>query len=114
MKFLISTILIALFSFAICLFLPWWSIAIAAFLVAAFIHQQAWKAFVSGFVALLCLWTGLSYWASAQNDHLLAHKISMLLIKSDAPFMLALVTGFIGALIAGFAALSGSLVRRLR
>lgn len=112
MKFLVSLILTALLSFALCLFLPWWSIAIAAFAVAALIPQKPYKSFLAAFAALFLLWSGLSYWISSSNDNLLAHKISQLILKMDSPVALILATGFIGALVAGLAALSGSYLRK--
>lgn len=112
MKFIISFILTALLSFALCLFLPWWSIAIAAFAVAALIPQKPAKAFLTGFSALLLLWGGLSFWISNNNDHILAHKVSQLILKMDNPFMLITATALIGALVAGFAALAGSYLRK--
>lgn len=112
MKFTISFILTALLSFALCLFMPWWSIAIAAFAVAALIPQKPGKAFVTGFSALLLLWGGLSFWISNNNEHVLAHKVSQLILKMDNPFVLMTVTALIGALVAGFAALAGSYLRK--
>ena len=104
--------LTTLLSFAMCLFLPWWSIAIAAFIVAAIIPQSAVKSFLTGFTALFLLWGALSFWISNNNEHLLAHKVSMVLLKMDNPWMLIFATAFIGALVAGFAALSGSFLRK--
>ena len=112
MKFFISLILTALLSFAASLFLPWWSIALAAFLVAALIPQKPGKAFLTGFIALFLLWGGLSFWISNNNDHILAHKVSQLMLKMDNPIVLVLATAFIGALVAGFAALAGSYLRK--
>lgn len=112
MKFIISFILTILLSFVLCLFLPWWSIAIAAFTVAALIPQKPGKAFITGFAALLILWGGLSFWISNSNDHILAHKISLLILKMDNSNVLFLVTALIGALVAGFAALAGSYLRK--
>ena len=112
MKFIASLLLTALLSFAACLFLPWWSIAIAAFLVALLIPQKAGKAFITGFAALFLLWGGLSFWMSNANEHILAHKVSVLMIKADNPYLLILATAVIGALVAGFAALTGSYLRR--
>ena len=112
MKFITSLILTALLSFAACLFLPWWSIAIVAFVVAALIPQHPGKSFVTGFLALLLLWGGLSFWMSNNNDHVLAHKVSLLILKMDNPYLLILATGLIGAIVAGFAALSGSFLRK--
>ena len=114
MKFLISLILTALLSFGFCLFLPWWSIAIAAFIVAVLIPQKPGKSFLTGFISLFLLWGGLSFWISNNNEHILAGKISMLILKTDNPYILILITALIAALIAGFAALAGSYLRKTR
>lgn len=114
MKFIVSVILVALLSVALCIYLPWWSIAIAAFLIAAVIPQEPFKAFLSGFIALLLLWGGLVLYISLKNENILAHKISLLILKVDNPFILMLVTALIGAFIAGLASLSGSYVRSNR
>jgi hypothetical protein len=114
MKFFISLILTILLSFAACLFLPWWSIAIAAFMVAALIPQKPFKAFLTGFIALFLLWGGLSFWMSNNNDHILAHKVSQLILKMDNPIVLVLAAALIGAIVAGFAALAGSYMRKTK
>lgn len=111
MKFLTSLVLTALLSFAACLFLPWWSIALVAFVVAALIPQKPGKAFIGGFCALFLLWGLLSFFISNANGHILAHKISLLILNMDNPYLLMLATALIGALVAGFAALSGSYLR---
>jgi hypothetical protein len=112
MKFFISLILTALLSFAACLYLPWWSIAIVAFLIAALIPQRPVKAFFAAFIALFLLWGGLSFWMSSNNDHILAHRVSQLILKMDNPYMLILATAVVGALVAGCAGLTGSFLRR--
>jgi hypothetical protein len=112
MKFLIAIVLTALLSVAACLYLPWWSIAIVAFIVAAVIPQKPLASFLAGFTALFLLWGSLSWYISSSNNDLLAHKVSLLLLQMDSPVVLVLITAFIGALVAGFAALSGSFVRK--
>ncbi|GAB2820141.1 hypothetical protein [Ferruginibacter profundus] len=112
MKFITSLILTVALSFAACLFLPWWSIAIAAFVVAALIPQHPGKAFLTAFAALFLLWGGLSYWMSSNNNHILAHKVSLLILKIDSPYLLIFATAIVGALVAGLGALSGSLLRK--
>ena len=111
MKFITSIILTALLSFAACLYLPWWSIAVVAFIVAVLIPQNIGKAFIAAFLAIFVLWAGLSFWLSFNNNHLLAHKVSILILKTDSPNLLIVATALIGALVAGFAALSGSFLR---
>jgi hypothetical protein len=111
MKFITTLILTAFLSFVVCLYLPWWSIAIAAFIVAAVIPQTPRKSFLSGFTALFLLWGTLAFYISNNNDNLLAHKVSLIILKTDSPFALILVTALIGALVAAFAALAGSYLR---
>jgi hypothetical protein len=110
-KFIVSLLLIALLSFTLCLYMPWWSIAIVAFAVSAIIYQKPYLSFVAGFLSLLLLWGGLAWYISAQNGDLLAHRISPLILSKDAPMTLIAVTALIGGLTAGFAALRGSLLR---
>ena len=112
MKLLISTVLIFLLSLTLCLYLPWWTIAIVAFLVTSLIAQNPGRSFLSGFIALFILWGGLAWYLSSNNDHILAHKMSQIILKIDNPALLILVTALVGALVAGFAALAGSFVRR--
>jgi len=113
MKFIVSILLTALLSFALCLFLPWWSIAIAAFIVAVAVHQKPFKAFSAGFLSLFLLWGGLTYWISAGNGHILATKLNQLILNITAsPWVIILITALIGALVGGLAALSGSFVRK--
>ena len=112
MKFFVSLLLTIFLSFGACLYLPWWSIAIVAFLIAALIPQRPGKAFLAGFIALFLLWGGLSFWLSNRNDHILAHKISLIVLKVDNPFYLILCTALIGAVVAGMAALTGSFLRQ--
>jgi len=111
MKFITSIILTGLLAFIAGLYLPWWSLAIAAFLVAALIHQKPWKAFLSGFLGLFLLWGGLALWINLKNDGVLAVKVASLLPLGGSPYLLIVVTGFIAGLIGGLAALAGSYLR---
>jgi len=111
MKFIISTILILLLSFCACLYFSWWGIAIVAFIVSVLIPQRPWIAFLSGFIALFLLWGGLSFWISSNNDHILAHRVSLLIFKTESTLLLILVTAFIGALVAGLGALTGNFIQ---
>ena len=113
MKFFVSILLIALMSFVASIFSPWWIIAIIGFAVAFLIPQKAGLAFLSGFLALFLLWAGLSFYISNANNHLLAHKISLLFLKIDNPILLIVVTGFVGGLVTGFASLSGRLCKQI-
>ena len=111
MRFFVSVFLMAFLSFASCLFFPWWSIAVVCFVVSFLSPNQYGKAFLIGFVALFLLWFGLSFWLSFKNNHILAQRISVLILNMNSPFLLVLLTAFIGAVVGGFSSLSGSLLR---
>ena len=111
MKFILSIIIIAALSFAACLYFEWWSIAVVAFIVAVVIPQKTGIGFLAAFIALFLLWGGLSLWISNNNEHILAHKISLLILKIDSPWLLILATAFTGGIVAGFAAITGSYLR---
>ena len=108
---MVSILLIALLSFCACLYLPWWSIAVIAFLVAAIIPQGTVMSFLTGFLALFLLWGILSFWISNNNEHILAHKVSLLILNIDSPFLLMFATALIGGLVAGLAAMTASFIR---
>jgi hypothetical protein len=88
-------------------------VTIAAFIVAVFIHQKPLWAFLSGALAILLLWGIMAWVISENNEHILAHRVSSLIIKKDAPGLLITLTAFLGAIPAGFAALTGSLSRTI-
>jgi len=111
MKFIVSVLVIALLSLAVGLFLPWWTIAVVAFVVNSLIPQNPLRSFLSGFTALFLLWGALAWLISSNNEHLMASKVALIL-KMGNPIILILATAIIGALVAGFAALAGSFVRK--
>ena len=111
MKFTVALIVTALLSFIGCMYFPWWTIAVAAFITALLIHQRSWKAFLDGFIALLLLWGGLAFWIDVKNDSILSVRISQLMGIGNNPVILILVTGLIGGLVGGFAAMSASFLR---
>lgn len=112
MKFTVSLILTALLSFAAGLYLDWWSLALASFVVALCIPQKPWQNWLAGFLGLFLLWGGLAIWLDIRNQHLLSGKVARILPLGGSAVALVLVTAFAAALVAGFAALSGSYARR--
>ena len=113
MKFFISILLTAMLSFACGLYLPWWSIALAAFIVAALIYQPPLRSFLTGFSAILLLWLGLILKISAANDEILAPRISMVMGLGGS-HILIILSCIIGAVVGGLGALTGSLLRKAR
>lgn len=112
MKFVVSIALIALLSVAACLYLPWWTIAFVAFLVTALIPQSPGKSFLTGFIALFILWGLMTWYISSNNNHILAHKVSILIFKMNSAAALVAVTALIGSLVGGVGALAGCYFRK--
>ncbi len=111
MKFTVATILTALLAFISGLFFPWWGIAIGAFIVGIVVQQTTSKAFLAGSAGVLLLWSGLCWWINIQNAGVLAKKIASILPLGGSTFLLILITGIVGGLVAGFAAMSASYLR---
>lgn len=112
MKFFAAIIVIMILSFAACLLLPWWSIALAAFITILALPLKPLLSFLAGFISLFVLWLLLCLWISANNDHILAHRVSLLILKTDSPFLLIIFTALTGGIVAGLGALSASFLRR--
>ena len=112
MKFLTTIVLIGLLSFILSLYLPWWSIAIAAFGIELVLNLRPAKAFLAAFCGLFLLWGSLSWWIDTENHSILSKKIAILLPLGGSVFLLILMTALIGGLVAGLAALSASFLRK--
>jgi hypothetical protein len=115
MKFIISVILTAALSYVCGVYeLPWWSFAVVAFIIALLIHQKKGKAFFSGALALFLLWGGMALMIDNRNGHILASKMAHVFPLGGNYYLLIFLTAIIGALIAGLAALTGSMFRSIR
>ena len=111
-KFFVTTALIALLSFICGLFLPWWTIVPAAFVVSALIPQGALYSFLSGFLALFLLWGGMALGIDLANDSILSTRVAGVLPLQGSPTLLILVTALLGALAGGGGALTASFLRK--
>ncbi|HOZ84704.1 MAG TPA: hypothetical protein PK191_04390 [Niabella sp.] len=112
MKFIISILSISLLSFVAGLYLPWWAIAIIAFLVSVLIGQKPGRSFLAGFIGIFLLWGVLAYTINSANNGILAGRIGGVLGIGEQPFLLILITGMVGGLVAGLASLAGSYLRK--
>jgi hypothetical protein len=112
MRFLITIFIIGLLAFAAGLFFPWWSIAPVAFLVVLLMPQRPGMAFLAGFLAIFLLWGIMALCLSQANHHILAQRLSPVILKMNSSLLLIIATGLIGGIVAGFAALSASLLRK--
>lgn len=108
MKTLLAILLIAVLAFILGNFLPWWSIAIAAFVISVFIKQQPFAAFLAGLLGIGLLWAIQAYLIDVANDSILSRKVASLLPLQGSPALLISFTALLGGIIGGLAALSGN------
>jgi hypothetical protein len=111
MKLILTTLLIYFLAFITGLYLPWWSIAIVAFIAALFIQPNIGTGFLSGFLGIFLLWATIAYWIDLANESILSQKIAQLFPLGGSTVLLILVTAFVGGLVGGFAAMAGSSIR---
>lgn len=99
-----ATILIALLLSQV---LPWWSVMLASFTTAILLSLKKSAVFFVPFIAVALFWMVYAFWLSNANDFTLSKKIAVLLPLQGNPYLLILVTGLIGGLAAGVAAIFG-------
>jgi hypothetical protein len=114
MKFVTAFFLTGFLAYVIGLFtnLPWWSFVFTSFIVAMAVHQKPGKAFLSGFIGLFLLWGLLAILKDNPNEHILSSKVAKLLPLGGSYILLLFLTAFIGGLVSGLAATSGSTFRK--
>lgn len=100
----LATVVIALL---LSQFLPWWYVMIASFLSSLIFSLEKAAVFYIPFLAIFCFWTVYAFMLSSSNDFILAKKIAVLLPLRGNPYLLIAVTGLIGGLAAGIAAIFG-------
>ena len=114
MKILTAIILTGFLAFVAGVYssLPWWSFVFTSLIVSIAIHQRPGKSFLCGFAGLFLLWSILALVKDAANEHLLSTKVAQILPLGGSYLLLILVTGMVGGLVSGFAALTGSYLRK--
>lgn len=107
MKFLIQLIAIIASSLVLQLFFPWWSMTLAAFAFGYLLKSS--QNFLAGFVAIALLWSGYAFFLDSAGAAPLADRVAGILNINKT--LLFLVTGLLGGIVAGFASLTGSLLK---
>lgn len=108
MKFIISTILIALLSLVAGMYLPWWSVALAAFLVIFLIKLGPLPAFFSGFLGVFICWSLIALSRDIANEGILSVKIAQVFPLGGSQALLIFISALIGGIVGGLAALTAS------
>ena len=113
MRFIVKLVLTAASCYVAELFFPWWIVAVCAFVINLFLPSKGFNAFLSGFLGVGLLWLLFAWLIDLDTSSLLTEKVASVLTLTDSSLLVAL-TGLVGGLVGGFAAMSGSLFRNLR
>jgi len=109
MKFLIQFVAILFSAHLLALFMPWYSIALAAFVMGFLLRSNT--NFLAGFAAIATLWLFNALLIDTGSSSDLSERVAkLLMVKYET--VLFLVMAVIGGLVGGFAALTGSLLRK--
>lgn len=92
-------------------FLPWWLVAVFAFLAALFLGKTSGQSFWSGFGGVFVAWAIIALIKSIPNDNILAQRVTKLFQLPNWVLIL-LITAVIGGLVGGMSALSGILIKK--
>ena|SRR5271154_4812155 len=108
MKFLIQVFATIILCFILQYFLPWWTMAIGAFGVGYFSKNKGYISFFCGLLSIGLLWLTMAFFIDVTTQSVLSQKVNNLLHVNAL-----LLTGIVGGLVGGFAALTGSVLGNL-
>ena len=105
---MLLTLLILISAFLLNLLFPWWSIVIPGLIFGYLFKHKAGSSFGWGFLALFLLWGGQTMFIHFSNDAIMSTRIAEML-GVGSPYLVILITGFLGGLISGMATLTGTM-----
>ena len=95
------------------LLFPWWVSAIAAFYVGLWVADSPGKSYLYGFAAMTLMWSVYAGIQSSANGGLITTAFSNVFGGKLSGGQLIAATGFIGGLVGGFSAMTGTLLRQV-
>jgi hypothetical protein len=107
LKFIFATLLSGLLYYSAGLFLPWWGAFVVGLLIGLLMQQNYLLSFLSAFAGVLAVGLAYIFYVSIQNDHILAKRIALMILKEESPVILILISSAISALAAGTSAITG-------
>jgi len=108
MKFVIKAILIAGLCYLTQLILPFWIVAVVAFIINLTIQSSGWSSFFSGFIGVAALWFIVASGIDSRTSSILTEKVAEVFFIDN--LLLMCVTALIGGLVTGFGGLSARML----
>lgn len=110
MKPIFYIIALMVLAFGLQQFLPWWSMPLAAAVLALIFGLKPLNGFVLGFLGAALLWGGYAGIINLSNEGILATQMGQLFGGLNG-LLIVLVTALFGGLFGGLGALVGSFAR---
>ncbi|WP_258103465.1 hypothetical protein [Marinoscillum sp. MHG1-6] len=107
MKLLIRILLIAVLTYLLSIYLPWWILMVVSFIVGFLIHGSGVSTFVSGFLGAGLVWISYAAILDYQSNSDFTQKM-IELFPVDNGIYLLIISGAIGGICGGLAAASGN------
>jgi hypothetical protein len=108
MKFIVQLLVIAILAYVFELFLPWWSIAVAAFIGGLAFNTRV--DFFAGFFGIGMLWLIVILLIESTAAAPLTERVATIFSVSKP--VLIIITVSLGGLVGGFAAMTGAALRK--
>lgn len=108
---MLLALLIALLSWILGLFLPWWSLAISCLILGAWLGKKGTSSFAYGFLGIGMLWLIQSMVTHIGNDGILTERIADLFSLPHYSLVI-LVTVIIGGLAGGLSSMTGYFAKK--
>lgn len=109
MRFIVQILVIVILGFFAELFLPWWSLAIAAFIGGLLVNTR--MNFLGGFLAIGIMWLVKAWINDLSTDSDLADRVAAIFMLNSKTLLL-IITLALGGLVGGFAAMTGGALRK--
>jgi hypothetical protein len=108
MKFILQVFGIIVLAHMFEIFLPWYSIALAAFVMGYIFRSRA--NFLAGFLGIAFLWAFKAWMMNSSSATDLADRVAHIFSLPQKEWLF-LMMAIIGGMVGGFAALSGALLK---
>ena len=109
---MIQFILIAFLSLLAQFILPWWSLALVAFVVCLWKSPGGSQAFLCSFAGVAAVWILYALIIHIRTDGIFTSRMSLLIFKTSTAALPVLVGTFLSGLVGGLAGLSGFMTRQ--
>lgn len=111
---LVKVLVISILSFLLTLFLPWYTVAIVAFLAGLILSNKPGNNFLAGFLGVGVFWFLYAFILDFRNNHILSSRVAQLFAENlklgIRGSVLLLVTTLLGGFIGGLSCMAGAMI----